>query len=354
MRLKTKFFRLGLPLAAALTTYLAPTISSAHEQYVLTKNQINFDIAYHGPSVFTALENWDNLKVALAAGLGSLLAIILYFFFYHSAIGQRFDYLVQKLNPFGEIVLRVALGASLIASAHFSAFLGPEIPLTSIPLGIILKPALYILGGLLIAGLFSEAVGLVSLIILLLATWVYKSYMISYFNYLGEFIALIIFGSRTFSLDKLIFNAKTAVEKFHDLETALIRVTYGVSIMYPAIVYKLIHPEVIIDIVARYDLNKFHWLFPHDPLLISLGGGLSQVAIGICLIFGFETRLNTLVTFVLMTMSVLFFKEAVWPHWVLLALALYLMINNGGKWSLDSYIQNNKEKLKAKLFRHVV
>src|SRR5258708_9555028 len=102
--------------------------------------------------------------------------------------------------------------------------------------------------------------------------------------------------------------------------------------MYPAITYKLLHPEVIIDIATRYNLMQFPWLFPRDPLLIALGSGMAQVVVGFFLILGFQTRLNTLITFCLMFMSVIFFKEAVWPHIVLLALALYLFINNGGDW----------------------
>jgi uncharacterized membrane protein YphA (DoxX/SURF4 family) len=343
-----------ISLGALVAGLLLPLLASAHEQYVLTKNQINGDIAYKSPNVFSALQNPGNLKVAITVGIFSLIGVILYFLFQHSRKGKALDVYLQKAEDFGHVVLRFALGASFIASAHFSAFLGPELPLSSLPLAGLLKYALYILGTLMLVGLWSEAVGVASLIILLLATWVYKDYMLSYVNYLGEFVALIIFGSRTLSLDKLFFKTKEWVKKWHNYEIAIIRITYGISVMYPAIVYKLQHPEVIIDIVNRYNLTQFHWLFPHDPLLVSLGTGLAQVAVGICLILGFETRLNSLITFALMAMSVMFFKEAVWPHYILLALALYLVINNGGKWSLDSYIENNKQKLKERLLRKVI
>src|SRR5690348_15857009 len=128
----------------------------------------------------------------------------------------------------------------------------------------------------------------------------------------------MFWGSRTFSLDKLIFKTKIWAEKYRDYEVELSRITYGVSVIYPAVTFKLLHPEVIIDIVNKYNLTQFHWLFPRDPLLVSLGSGLAQVVVGLCLILGFETRLNTLITFVLMSLSVIFFKEAVWPHYILL------------------------------------
>ncbi len=325
-----------------------PKLVFAHEEYVLTKEQINTAVAVKGINVFSALNNPGNLRVGLSVAILSLVGIILYFFFQQSELGKKLDNKLNSLEPFGHTILRIALASSLIASAYFNSFLGPEIHLSSIPFAEYLKPALYIVGGLMLFGLWSEFTGVAALIILLLCTWVYKEYMLTYFNYFGEFIALILFGSRTFSLDKLLYKAKAFAEKYHNAELALIRITYGISVIYPAITYKIIHPQVIIQVAQQYNLMQFHWLFPQDPLLIALGTGMAQIAVGICLILGFQTRLNTLVTFGLMVLSVAFFKESVWPHIILLALAIYLFFNNGGTWSLDNYLQKNITSLKNK------
>ena len=92
-------------------------------------------------------------------------------------------------------------------------------------------------------------------------------------------------------------------------------------------------------------------MFPQDPLLISLGTALAQILVGVFIIVGFETRLASIITFFLYFLSVIFFKEAVWPHYVLLALAMYLVLNNGGKITLDNFIgrkfyRNKKGKTK--------
>ncbi len=344
MRTQTSNYRkmkIKLFFAALVFTILAlsPAFVSAHENYVLTKDQLDTDLTYHGPSVWTSLENPDNAKTAAEVAAGSMVLVILYFFFEHSHFGREFNKEFAKLEPVGHVVLRIALAVSLFASAHFFVFLGPEIPLTSLPLGILLNPILYVLGLLLLLGFWTEIAGGLSLIVLAISFFVYKDYMLTYFNYAGEFIALLLFGSQYFSLDAILRNSKTWSKKFYDSEVALIRITYGISVLYPAITYKLLHPEVIIDIATRYNLTQIHWLFPRDPLLISFGTGIAQVAVGICLILGFETRLNTLITFALMVMSVLYFKEAVWPHYILLALAFYLTINNGGEWGIDGWIE---------------
>jgi uncharacterized membrane protein YphA (DoxX/SURF4 family) len=336
-------------LRAIFTTLLlfivaSPFTALAHEQYVLTASEMNHDLALRGPSVWSSLNNPTNLKIALMVGIGSLLVFLIYFFWERSKGDKKFEIFMDKLEPFGHVVLRIALAASLIFSADFSVFLGPELPLTTIPLGLVLKPVMYVLGGMLLIGLWSEIASVAAAAILILATLVYKDYMLSYANYLGEFIALIFFGSRVFSVDRMLYGVKSWAQKYQKYEIALIRITYGISIMYPAIIYKLLHPAVIVDIVNRYNLTQFHWLFPSDPLLISLGTGLAQVTVGICLILGFETRLMTFVTFVLMILSVSFFKEAVWPHYILLALSFYLMINNGGEWGLDYYVQRWRKR----------
>ncbi len=315
----------------------------AHEQYVLTKQQLEIGLNDKSLNVLTALSNQTNIEISVLVGIGITILLLVYFFFQYSKLGLKLDRLLSPLEPIGHVVLRFALAASLIMSAHFQSFLGPEIPVTSLPLNNILIPVMYAIGILLLFGIFTRLAATVGFLILLLATVVYGDYITTYFNYYGEYLALIIFGSYALSADKKIFGRSPLVKKYKDLELLIIRVTYGVSVLYPAITIKLMHPKVIVEIVNEYHLNQFHWLFPQDPLLISLGTGLAQILVGAMIIIGFETRLASLTTFFLYLLSVLFFKEAVWPHYVLLALALYLVLNNGGKLSLDQLI---KSKLK--------
>src|SRR5258708_31754471 len=115
---------------------LLPQIVFAHENYVLTKPEINADLATKGINVFSALNSASNLRVSAAVGLLSLVAVVLYFLFEHSPLGQKFNSFLAKGEPFGHVVLRVALAASLIASANFNSFWGEEITIISIPIGL--------------------------------------------------------------------------------------------------------------------------------------------------------------------------------------------------------------------------
>lgn len=322
-----------------------PIIASAHENYVLPKAEIAAGMADWSINVWSSLQTPGNLLIAFKFGAGFIALLVAYFFFQRSTWGDAFDSWMRKGESFGDSVLRIVLGASLIFSAYLHSFLGPELPLSSIPGGNFWSIIMYILGILLVTGLFSRVAGLGAMVIMLLATLVYKDYMLTYFNYFGEFLTLVIFGSYVFSLDKLFALKKAVVSRTtRNWEALIIRVTYGISIWYPAISIKLLHPIIIVWIVQQYHLNQITWMFPQDPVLIALGTGLTQIAVGLALMAGFETRLMAAITFVLYVMSILFFKEVVWPHYILLALSLYLAINDGGDWTLDRWLKNHSSQ----------
>lgn len=339
MKNKSKLLITLIFLGAASVPFLA----LAHENYVLPKAEIAAGMADWSINVWSALATPGNLAVALKFGSGLLLLWVVYFFFQRSRWGEAFDRWIRRGENFGNALVRIVLGISLLYSAYLYVFLGPEIPFNSIPGGGIwggqlFAIVLYVLGALMVLGLFSRVAGAGAMIIILLATWTYRDYMLTYFNYFGEFAALFLFSSYTFSIDHLRDMKKAVADKVRQWEAVILRVTYGISILYPAISIKLLHPIIIIEIVNQYHLNSIHWLFPQDPLLISLGTGLTQIVVGLALIVGFETRINALITFTLYVMSILYFKEVVWPHYILLALSGYLFINDGGDWTLNAWI----------------
>lgn len=332
-----KYFKYA---AAFLLLLLIPvTKVFAHEQYVLTREQINSDLADKNIHVLDALNNPENLKIAIFVGIGITVVGIAYFFFQYSKWGKLLTQKLDKLENLGHFLIRASLGVSLIASAYYHSFLGPEIPVTKIFLGNLLIPIMYILGVCLLFGIFTRVVSLFGFFILLASTFVYHEYMVTYFNYYGEYLALIIFGTYYLAVDQKFFGISKLIRKHKDLEILILRVTYGISVLYPAITIKLLHPAVIVEIYNKYQMGRIWWLFPQDALLTALGTGMAQILVGILIIFAFETRLAAFATFLLYLGSIVFFQEAVWPHIVLLALAFYFVINGGGKFTFDNFIE---------------
>src|SRR5258708_30450070 len=109
---------------------------------------------------------------------------------------------------------------------------------------------------LLGSGIVEEVARIGSCITLVLTVRVYKDYMITYFNYFGEFLALIFFGSRVFSFDSLIASSKSWMDKYKEWEIPLIRISYGISVLYPAITIKILHATIMVQIAEQYKLNQ--------------------------------------------------------------------------------------------------
>ncbi len=321
-----------------------PAFAFAHENYVLPAEDIERGMHDWSLNVFSSLKDPHNLFIGICVAGSVLVLFTLYYFFLSSKIGLLFDEKMKRLEPVGHVMLRMALAISCLMSAYFNVFLGPEIPLSSLPGGALLRPLLLVLGLMLLFGIGTRVAAAIGLFFMLLMTIVYRDYMLTYVNYVGEFLALLLFGSMFFSIDRLFGKAKRLVRKIQELELPIIRITYGISVLFPAITIKLLHPTIIVEIAEKFHMTDIHWLFPSDPLLIALGTGLAQILVGLCIIIGFETRLAAFATFGLYVLSVIFFKEAVWPHYILLALALYLVINDGGNWSVDSWIENRKRR----------
>jgi uncharacterized membrane protein YphA (DoxX/SURF4 family) len=344
-----KIFLRSFACLFTLLCFISSAFSaSAHEQYVLTKQQLDMGFSDKSMHVLDALKSPQNVMIAILVGIGIAIVLLLYFFFQYSPIGKLFDKRLQHLENIGHLLIRISLGASLLASAYFYSFMGPEISVVTLPLGNFLVPVMYVLGVLLVLGIFTRVAAVLGFIILLLTTYVYGEYMFTYFNYFGEYLVLIIFGSYFLSLDNKFFGASKLIRKYKDWEIFILRTTFGLSVMYPAITIKLLHPDVIVEIYNKYHMGQIWWLFPQDPLLTSLGTGLAQILVGLFLIIGFETRFASFVTFLLYFGSIIFFQEAVWPHVVLLALAFYFVMNNGGKLTVDNYIGNILRQKKQK------
>src|SRR5581483_10157934 len=127
--------------------------------------------------------------------------------------------------------------------------------------------------------------------------------MMTYINYVGEFLVLMAFGARTYSLDGLLFGPSGWMEKYRKYENLFLRFCFGFGLVYAAINIKFIHAILTLDVVNDYHLTQFHLLFPHDPLLVVLGAGLAEIAIGLFIIFGFQLRLTLIVMLFYVTLS---------------------------------------------------
>ncbi len=307
---------------------LLPSYVSAHEAYVLPKDFFWQGIAKPAdPRAFAALGNAHNLAIILEITAGVLLLLILNFLFRRSALGIRLNKFFERFSAFGPVFVRVAIAAAFFFGAKSGAFLGPELSLAQMPFAEVLRWSLYLASAMIFAGFFTELAAFIGLAVFTLGFFSFGAYLATYLNYLGELIVLALFGMRRFSLDAIIFGPlKKWRAKWQRYETTIVRVFYGLALVYAGITVKFLHPELTLRVINDWHLTQFHWLFPSDALLVVLGAGLAEAAIGLFIIIGFEMRMTVLISLFYITLSLLFFRELVWPHILLYGISLNLIV----------------------------
>jgi uncharacterized membrane protein YphA (DoxX/SURF4 family) len=311
--------------AAAFFSFF--NFASAHEAYVVPYGTFWSDMhARSSTNFLEVLHNKADLKVAVYVILAVLAGLTINFFFRRSAWGRKSSDFIERFSHLGPQFVRYTVATAFFLSAYFGTFLGPELHGSLFAHPELLRVALFLISILIALGFLTELAALAGIIIFLISFGVFKSYMFTYTNYLGELIVLLLFGMRVFSLDKYIFGPLRRFRSFEKYETVIVRVMYGLALAYTAINVKIFHPDLTVLVVNAYHLNSFHWLFPSDPVLITLGAGIVETVIGLFIIFGFEMRLTVLVSLFYLTLSIIFFKESVWPHLLLYGISLDLLV----------------------------
>ncbi len=331
--------------AAAIGAWLAlhAPAAFAHEAYVLTKEQFAEGMRYQGFDAMNALRSPTNVGIFLMISGFVLIALVANFLARHSRWGMAWNRTLERIGErgWGSLIVRVSIGVALLFSALTHSFLGPELPLTTLPLANILRDALFASSVMIILGIGTEIAAAVCLAVFCIAAAYFQWYLLTYLNYLGELAALLLFGSRKFSLDALLQGPLKRFPKLRTWETAIVRVCYGIALSYAAINIKFLHPHLTETVVTEYHLTQFHMLFPSDPLLVTFGAALAELTIGLFIILGFEIRLTVLISMFYITLSLLYFREAVWPHLLLYGISFNLLLASEA-YTLDDFFDRHQ------------
>lgn len=318
-----------------------PLLSLGHEAYVLPQSffwkHVQDPI---NPVAIQALQNPQDVTTIIEVTLGIVVLIFLDFIFRASFLGRLFYSRLEKLAFMGPVVLRATLATALFLGARSGAFLGPELPLQYLPFANLTQYLLQIISLMILFGIYTEIAALIGIAIFFVGFITFGQYLLTYANYLGELLILLIVGAREISFDKIIFGPlKNLRKRFEIYETLIIRFFYGFALMYAGITIKFLHPDLSLRVIHDWNLTQYHWLFPHDPLLVVFGAGIAEATIGLFIILGFEMRLSVLISLVYITLSLLFFRELVWPHILLYGISLNLLVQPG-RFTLDNLIMN--------------
>jgi uncharacterized membrane protein YphA (DoxX/SURF4 family) len=335
--------------STVLVFFIAIHTAFAHEVYVLSPALVAYDISHPSPNPLKLIIT-DHVEFEVATIIGVIVVIGVFLISTARKAEDIFDPVLLKMKRYAPLIARLTLGFSLIAAAYYKALFGPEIPLANIVSNyvVIAQIILYVIGILILLGLFVRESAIVALVFFIIAVVVYKTYLLTYVNYLGEIIANGILGGGLWSLDRY-FNNDSVMNQLSSLKDKLepyampaLRVLFGVSALYASWYAKLFHSELALDTVNQYHLtNYFH--FP--ALFIVLGALIIESLIGFFFILGIEIRFTALFFLFFLTLSLFFFGEVVWPHLILIGVNLAFIFHGYDNYSLEGrfFRKGNRE-----------
>lgn len=314
---------------------------------MLKEDEIAQGLQTQGVNVFSSLGSMQNVFWLFFFASLAIISLWISFriSFSHWGIGMTKQ--IEKFRHFGLPIVRMFLGVSLLFSAYHMSLFGPELPLTKLPNPIFWQYALYLSGVMITIGLFSRFVAVLLLILFLLSFAAFGTYMITYINYLGEIIVLLLVGSEGLSIDSLFFSKiKSVTGKIAGyLAVPILRISFALSLLYAALYVKFLHTTLSHDVVINFQLTKY---FAFDPLFIVLGAGMIEVVIGLLFLLGLNMRWNIFFFAFWATVSLLFFGESVWPHYILFGISIGLFLYGYDRFTIENTIVTFTKKLLKK------
>lgn len=324
---------------AALAFLCMPALVFAHEVYVLPADIVARDLSEPPLQVFQIISEHAG-QFFFWAFITAWAIFTVFSISLSKGLERFFDPILLRLRRHAAFVGRVTLGTAIIASAYYGAMFGPELPFTNFldsSLVELVRGILYIVGTCIVLGVFTRLAAL-SLIIFYIGMWPhYGLYMLTYANYLGEMVLALLAGTSALAFDRLfhhkyphVFRTMLAWLEHHTF--LILRVTFGLSLITASVYAKFIHAQLALDTVLNYSLTNF---FPFDPAFIVLGAFSIELLLGLFFLFGIEIRFASLFLLFWLTLSLLYFGEAVWPHLILAGTAIAIFMRGYDRTTLE-------------------
>jgi len=318
-----RFLKGSIFLAVA---FFAPYIASAHEVYVLDNATIMRDIVSVSPNPFSIVPS-HQYEFIFWGFIAFVVISTVFFMSITHRLEELFHPFLQRIKPWAPLVARVTLGSCLIFCAYNGALFGPELPLhTLVPPQYIsiFELALYATGILIFLGFLTRLAAAVVILLFAIGTYSYTLYMLTYANYFGEMLVVLLLGGGKWSLDSLFeLNNPLRAKRFEPYAFLALRVLFGISVAFASFFAKFLHSDLALDTISRYHLTNF---FHFEPLFIVLGACIIEILMGIFFALGFEVRHTSLFFLFWITLSLFYFGESVWPHLILVGVNLAIFM----------------------------
>lgn len=320
---------------------------SAHVAYVLPENEFN---ALKGPDpnfLANAIFSFQGISIILINSI--VVVFLVWFSSCNKKIVQFIRHTRKKLESYHEFIpwiIRLSLGIALIGAGTSQVLVSPVIQ--GVPM---LSTFQIFLGFMYLLGFLLVPTTLVT-IALYIFSLSYSGYLIGNLDMLALAFGFLVFHSGRPGLDDIIgysFLPKLKINR--EYLAPILRFGIGGAMIFLACYEKLFNPHVSEAVVLQYGLNH---VIAVSPALWVAGAGLVELIVGLCLFFGFYTRLAACIAFLVLSLSFFFFKESVYSHVTLFGLLSILVIEGGGMWSLDVFRKQREQTLEKVAHLHSI
>lgn len=338
--------------ALLLVIFSAPATSLAHEVYVLGEEDVQRLKEMEPVSLFEVFLSNASDTIIWAIVIGFIL-ISIFLISISATMENKFDGSLVKLKKYAPFVSRFTVGLAFIACAYNGALFGPELPFEKIfgDSTLLAQIVFTMLGTFMIFGLFSRTAGLLGLAIFVLAVFTHGTYMFTYISYFAEFLVLIMVGGHKFAAAEehhhwwqLEDTLNYLSYKYGELSFLILRVGFGISLIFSAVYAKIIHNQLALAVVYEYNLVD---VFAMPAEFIVFGAAMVEIMLGVLFILGIEIRFNAIVINIFLSLSLFYFQESVWPHIVLIGIPIAFFCYGYDKYSLEGYFfkKGNREPI---------
>jgi len=325
-------------LASAL-----PQLVYAHEVYVLDPSVTAHALVTPRFSEFAVIvQSLPHFLLWAFIAVG--VVFVVFFVSISRAVERSLDPWLATLPPYAPFISRVTIGASFLAAAYYGALFGPELPLAATFGGLAdsLRVLLAILGSMIILGLYVRLAAAICMMLFGVEVWAHGAYMLTYTNYIGELIVLLILGAHIFAVHTKhhdLRNMPRWLLSIKQLATPyaffLLRVAFGTSLLYASLYAKVFNNQLALAVTATYpQIVTFFGLEPH---FLIVGAAIVEICIGLFFILGIEIRFTALFLLFWLSLSLWYFGEVVWPHLILIGIPIAFFFYGYDKYSLEGF-----------------
>lgn len=324
-------------LLAALAALVAPLGASAHEVYVLPTSTTQQALAMPAFSEWQVIfQNLD--QFVLWGFIAALVIFVVFFVSVSRALERALDPFLAKLPPYAPLVGRITIGLSFLAAAYYQALFGPELPLAATFGGYagFVTAILIAVGAMFIFGFYVRIAALAAAALFAVEIATHGAYMLTYANYMGELVLTLILGAHVFAFHSKQDDSAWLLrikQKLAPYSFLILRVAFGISLLYASLYAKIIHNNLALSVAATYPA-VVHF-FGFEPHFLVLGAGIIEILIATFFILGIEIRFTALFLLFWLSLSLWYFGEVVWPHLILIGLPISFFFYGYDSYTLE-------------------